>query len=116
MRIDLREESGGGILELEDLEVRGEKMREIAEVFGMEEGRLEILVIEGILEVRGFIALVEGELMGLGDGGVEECECGDSGGAEGLRGVLGEGEGEQGGEWMGEDEGRCGDTVGSEGL
>ena len=106
----------------------------------MEEGWLEILVIGGILEVRGFIALIEGELMGLGDGGVEECECGDaggaeglrgvlgegegeqggecgdSGGAEGLRGVLGEGEGEQGGEWMSEDEGRCGDTVGSERL
>ena len=88
----MREESGGGVLELEDLEVggiddlKGEKMREIAEVFSMEEGRLEILVIEGIREVRGFITL------------------------------IGEDEGEQGGERMGEDEGRCGDTVGSEGL
>ena len=69
---------------LEDLEVggiddlKGERMREIAE------GRLEILVIEGILEVRGFITLLEGELMGLEDGGVGGCECGDSGGAEGL--------------------------------
>ena len=84
MRIDLREESGGSVLELEVLKVggiddlKGEKMREIAE------GRLEVLVIEGILEVRGFITLIEGELMGLGDRGVEECECGDSGGAEGL--------------------------------
>ena len=59
-------------------------MREIGEVFSMEEGRLEILVIEGIIEVRGFITLLEGELMGLEDGGVGGCECGDSGGAEGL--------------------------------
>ena len=55
---------------LEDLEVggiddlKGEMMREIAE------GRLEILVIEGILEVRGFIILFEGELMDLEDWGV----------------------------------------------
>ena len=55
---------------LEDLEVggiddlKGERMREIAE------GRLEILVIEGILEVRGFIILFEGELMDLEDWGV----------------------------------------------
>ena len=55
---------------LEDLEVggiddlKGERMREIAE------GRLEILVIEGILEVRGFIILFEGELMDLEDRGV----------------------------------------------
>ena len=86
----MSEESGGGVLELEDLEVggiddlKGEKMREIAEVFSMEEGRLEILVIEGIREVRGFITLIEGELMGLGGGGVGGCECGDSGRAEGL--------------------------------
>ena len=72
MRIDLREESGGSILELEDLEVggienlKGERMR------------------EGIREVREFITLIEGELTGLGDGGVDGCECGDSGGAEGL--------------------------------
>ena len=57
-------------MELEDLEVggiddlKGEMMREIAE------GRLEILVIEGILEVRGFIILFEGELMDLEDWGV----------------------------------------------
>ena len=55
---------------LEDLEVggiddlKGEMKREIAE------GRLEILVIEGILEVRGFIILFEGELMDLEDWGV----------------------------------------------
>ena len=55
---------------LEDLEVggiddlKGEMMREISE------GRLDILVIEGILEVRGFIILFEGELMDLEDWGV----------------------------------------------
>ena len=55
---------------LEDLEVggiddlKGERKLEIAE------GRLEILVIEGILEVRGFIILFEGELMDLEDWGV----------------------------------------------
>ena len=76
----------------------------------MEEARLDNSTIEGIREVRGFIKLVEGELVGLegelggdlvGAVGARGGGWGDSGGAEGLQGVLGEGGGEQIGSGVG---------------
>ena len=63
-----------------DLSGRGER-RDSGELLSMEEARLDNSTIEGIREVRGFIKLVEGELVGL------EGELGgDLVGAVGARG------------------------------